>query len=671
MRIRTFVAAGAMLLASLTLLADTPGGRAETHMVYDPVSGHIILFGGATAIDNGTKVSYDLGDTWEWLGDHWVRRYTAHSPSERSGHAMVYDSNRSRIVVFGGRRNNISTKVQSVLNDTWVFQNGDWSQVATPNSPPARTVPGAAFDPLRDRFVIFGGNTISTDGKNTVTAIHDTWEFDGTTWVQRAADGPKLTKPTLAYDEAKHQIILLGLDETSTSKVDTAMFTYDPAAGTWNQVKPEGLPPCVNEPHVAFDGETNSVILVGGVCNDSSVTDETFSWDGDKWTKLTIKTSQDRAFGGAIAYDPVRQTLLQYGGTIAFSGNRTGTLGFHAGDWAAIADTLSPVPRSLPVAFTYPNNNVFYVYGGQDESQTYDELWVRAAGLWSQVTGDNKPSTCENPLGAYDSGRQRYLIVCSAGNVIEFDGTTWTNKKDMKDKPPFRRLGQLAYDATLKKTVLFGGYDDSVFLDQTWLWDGTVWTRVKKNPAPPRAQAIMWYDATLKKTLLYGGIGRQDQDSRIERFADMWSFDGTGWTNMKVDAASTPGMRYSTTYSVDPRSGHLLLFGGLLYTKDSAGVENQKFVNDMWEWDGAKWSKITTSFAPEARENSGFTYDPLLDRMVLFGGYAARYLGDLWLFDTTTKSWQLLMESTSAGRRRTAPTPQLPTSGGGLRIEQQ
>jgi N-acetylneuraminic acid mutarotase len=123
-------------------------------------------------------------------------------------------------------------------------------------------------------------------------------------------------------------------------------------------------------------------------------------------------------------------------------------------------------------------------------------------------------------------------------------------------------------------------------------------------------------------------------------------------------------MRYSTSYAIDPNTGHLFVFGGLLYTKDSStSLETQKYVNDIWEWDGAKWTKLSPAVSPEARENSGFTYDPLVGRMVLFGGYAARYFGDLWLFDTTTKSWQSLMESPSSGRRRTAPTPQLPGSG--------
>src|SRR3954454_13043508 len=178
MRIRTFLAAGAILLASSSLLADTPGGRAETRMVYDPASTHLILYGGATPTDSGTKTSYDLSDTWDWVGDHWVERATAHNAGARSGHAMVYDSNRSRIVVFGGRRMDLEKNLPTVLNDTWIFQNGDWSQLNTPNAPSARSVPGAAYDPIRDRIVLFGGNVLSTDGKNTISAIHDTWEVD-------------------------------------------------------------------------------------------------------------------------------------------------------------------------------------------------------------------------------------------------------------------------------------------------------------------------------------------------------------------------------------------------------------------------------------------------------------------------------------------------------------
>ena len=669
MRIGTFVAAGAMLLASFTLLADTPGGRAEVRMVYDPASTHIILYGGATATDKGTKASYDLNDTWDWVGDHWVRRATAHNAGERSAQVMVYDSNRSRIVMFGGRRMDLVKNLPTVLNDTWIFQNGDWSQLGTPNSPPAREQAGAAYDPIRDRIVMFGGSVVSSDGKGTISAIHDTWEFDGTTWNKRGADNaPAVTKPIVTYDEANHQIIMVGLDESSSNQTGTAMYTYDSSTGNWNQIKPDGLPACVNESHVAFDGETNSVILTGGVCTDSDSLDSTFSWDGTKWTKVDLgTTTPERTFGGAMAYDPNNQRLVLYGGTIAFGNIKVGTLAFHANQWGTVLDPYSPTPRSLPVVFSYPGSNVISVYAGQDEGQSYDQFWTFANGQWTQVTGDNKPSTCDSPLGAYDSDRKVYEIVCQAGNVWSFDGTTWTNNKDSKDKPTVARLRSLAYDASLKKLVLFGGYDDTEFLDQTWLWDGTNWTRVKKNPPYLRAQATLWYDPIAKKTIVYGGVGRKDKDSRVERFGDMWSFDGTGWTDMKVDPASTPGMRYSTSSTIDPRTGHLLLFGGLYYTKDTSGsttVETQRYVNDLWDWNGSKWTQVGQSNTPDTRENSGFTFDPSTNRMVLFGGYNGRYFGDLWLLDSTTGAWQPLLQANSGSRRRTGPIVQIPAPGG-------
>jgi hypothetical protein len=146
----------------------------------------------------------------------------------------------------------------------------------------------------------------------------------------------------------------------------------------------------------------------------------------------------------------------------------------------------------------------------------------------------------------------------------------------------------------------------------------------------------------------------------------MWSFDGTGWTDMKVDAASTPGMRYSTTYTIDPRTGHLLLFGGLYYTKDTSAaitVESQRYVNDLWEWNGTKWTKITQTNAPDNRENSGFTYDSATNRMVLFGGYNGRYFGDVWLLDTAKATWQPLFQTNAGNRRRTGPITQVPGSG--------
>jgi hypothetical protein len=77
-------------------------------------------------------------------------------------------------------------------------------------------------------------------------------------------------------------------------------------------------------------------------------------------------------------------------------------------------------------------------------------------------------------------------------------------------------------------------------------------------------------------------------------------------------------------------------------------------VNDLWDWNGTKWTKLATATSPDGRENSGLAYDALTNRMLLFGGYAGHYFGDIWQYDTATNSWQPLLraETSAAGGER-------------------
>src|SRR5687768_14544619 len=65
----------------------------------------------------------------------WHRRAPANAPPPMTSARMVYDWNRSRMVLFGGvLNNNVST-----LNDqTWEYGGIDWRVVNTPNKPGGR-----------------------------------------------------------------------------------------------------------------------------------------------------------------------------------------------------------------------------------------------------------------------------------------------------------------------------------------------------------------------------------------------------------------------------------------------------------------------------------------------------------------------------------------------------
>ena len=56
---------------------------------------------------------------------------------------------------------------------------GTWTRVATTTNPGVRMTIAAAYDPVRGRFVIYGGKDRSQ------AMLGDTWEFDGRAWERR------------------------------------------------------------------------------------------------------------------------------------------------------------------------------------------------------------------------------------------------------------------------------------------------------------------------------------------------------------------------------------------------------------------------------------------------------------------------------------------------------
>ena len=637
-----------LLISSLPVFAATPSARYETRMAYDASTSRAILFGGITGVDTGTKQAYFLGDTWQWTGSKWLQLYPKHSPSARSGPVVTYDSLRNRVVLFGGH---IAT---GDLNDTWYFNGNDWVQINTPTAPPARFLSSGAYDSKRDRLIIFGGTqTTVTTTTTTGISLYDTWEFDGTTWRQIGGEGPHIAKPTLVYDAANDKVLMIGIDDQAAP----LMYEYNASAGTWNQLKPSTMPSCVNEGFLVYDTANEKPLFSSGVCSGTTTADnETLEWDGSTWKKLDATLNAARVFGAASAFDSARQVLVQFGGTPSGTAPWATTYLFGRGTgWIAASDGAVPGSRSL---FTFTPDvarNTIWLFGGIDDIQTFADLWKFQNGVWEQITvTENAPATCVSPTAALDTDRQKLVIVCSDSSTFEWDGTAWTTFSNLKTVPPARRFASMTYDQTLKKVVLFGGFDGTNYSDQTWTWNGTEWSRVKNNPAPSRQLASMWWDPTLKKTVIYGGLGRLTSNDRIIRYDDMWTFDGNGWTQLKP-AGGTPGMRYGAQFAIDPRTNHGILFGGLR-TDSVAAVPPSKtpgqvqiYVNDTWEWDGAAWTKKSVDGVPPARENGGLAYDPSMNVMVMYAGWAGQFLSDMWTL--TGNEWRPRPEP-GGGRRR-------------------
>jgi hypothetical protein len=168
-------------------------------MAYDPVRRRVLLFGGYA-----TTSTYTLADTWEWDGTDWNQLNPARSPPGRSSHAMAYDAARARVVLFGGQN---AWGPSHMWEDTWEWDGTTWSERATPIRPAARRDHTMAYDSTRGRVVLFGGNT-ETSG----FVIADTWEWDGTSWSKiTTASAPEARYVhAMTYDAARRRTVLHG-----------------------------------------------------------------------------------------------------------------------------------------------------------------------------------------------------------------------------------------------------------------------------------------------------------------------------------------------------------------------------------------------------------------------------------------------------------------------------
>jgi hypothetical protein len=257
---------------------------------------------------------------------------------------------------------------------------------------------------------------------------------------------------------------------------------------------------------IAHNTATHQFILFGGVNNGPNgggqgpFFNDTWIWSEAGWKKLTPATQPDPRFVAAMAYDSDRQEVVLFGGNDQQSSRTVNTTWAHIREFPA-----SPFPRR--------GTDVFY-----------RDTWVS-------------------------------------------NGTDWTQRNPAQ--APSERAGHaMAYDAERKQVVLFGGfYPEKGLFNDTWVWNGTNWKKMNPVNIPPaRCSAAMAYDPNRKQIVMFGGMDASRTRAGHYSFGDTWLWDGTNWTKAEL-IGDLPEERQGAGFDYDPSQERLVLFPGMWSTQ--------------------------------------------------------------------------------------------------------
>ncbi|MFI5417629.1 MAG: kelch repeat-containing protein [Candidatus Lutacidiplasmatales archaeon] len=349
--------------SKVNVTGASPSPRDDAMVTYDPVAHRVVLFGGQSDF---------FSDTWSFHAGRW-KVYVDTPPTARLAANAVWDAADGYGLLFGGCSDDLCA--QPMFGDTWTFVHGVWTDI-TPTlnvSPPARSLGQMAYDPIDKEVVLFGG--ITHLGSGAVLVLQDTWVFSHGRWTNLTGNLSKAPPPRyragFAYDPVDRYVLLFG----GTSAVypkgvlynDTWAFSHQ----RWRSLSATvtGAPPGRYRATMAYDPYAKDVVLYGGCTANACPSNDTWLYRHGAWSNATatFATGPSPRVYPAFGYDPSGGFLILFGGGLTFYGpiyNDTWT--FASGSWANVSFARSPPARLEAAMFYDPTDGYMVLCGGYD-----------------------------------------------------------------------------------------------------------------------------------------------------------------------------------------------------------------------------------------------------------------------------------------------------------------
>jgi hypothetical protein len=279
---------------------------------------------------------------------------------------------------------------------------------------------------------------------------------------------------------------------------------------------------------VADDPATNDIVLFGGVNDDA----DTWLWNGASWTLAHPANSPPGRFDASAAYDPQTKTVLLFGGLDTVATGIHDTWSWNGSTWKALDSGAGgpQVGQGSDMAWDSANNQMVLVTSSIGTGST-SATWIWAGNHWQRAS-DLPASALYTPLWFDPITRSLIAVACCDGpppstgavnSTWQWSGRQWS----LLHTPGDASIdGSSLADDPATGALMLCTCGSSIATEPTLTeWNGTSWRPITDAPLPVKG-GIVTTDVSRGLLLL---IGAPDAGITGPPPVGVWSFAGGAW----------------------------------------------------------------------------------------------------------------------------------------------
>lgn len=559
------------------------------------------------------------------------------------------------------------------ISDGPTGPDGEWQLLQIPpptTAPQHRMWASWIHDPVRSRMILFGG-------WNGTYALNDLWTFSpgNGLWTSVSPSGNAPAArwgQSAVYDPVRDRVLVFGGSAYGPSdRLGDIWALSLSGQPEWTQILPEGTGPSPRFVHTSvYDPSGDRMIVFGGY--DGGFINDVWSLElspAPHWVQIVPGGTAPEGRDGHVAiYEPVQNRMIVYSGW-----NDHVPLGdvwqLSLGDsptWIPLepAGAVPPPRRACGAAYD-PAHQALIVFGGEEGTgySGLNDTWalsLTGTPQWTEIQpGGGQPSPRWGVSGAFDAVGGQALFF---GGV---DLTDWQNEVwgiSIDPSPRWRQLfgGEglpadrwghtLVRDVARDRMLLFGGIEYDFALDDVWelvLAGEPGWRRIFPAGNGPGGRFVhsAILDAPRDRMIVFGGAATPNTNPYLN---DLWALDLTDpptWRELHPEGIPPAG-RDAHTAIFDPMRDRMIVYGGW----------NESLFSDVWELsltEPLRWTQLTPAGGPPpGRRQHGAIYDPVRDAMIVFGGVdgsGSAGRNDVWALSLSgTPAWAQIFPAGSS-----------------------